>query len=100
RHTRFSRDWSSDVCSADLEGPLMATIPELVGGTEDAARQALDGVEGLHLGRILPVNDAGSERGTVLRAEVNGDEIEAGEEVLQRSEARRAGREARPRRAR
>lgn len=67
------------------EGPLMATIPELVGGTEDAARQALDGVEGLHLGRILPVNDAGSERGTVLRAEVNGDEIEAGEEVLQGS---------------
>src|SRR5690606_35149597 len=21
RHTRFSRDWSSDVCSSDLEGP-------------------------------------------------------------------------------
>src|SRR5690606_39516746 len=33
RHTRFSRDWSSDVCSSDLEGNLMlkadlATINE------------------------------------------------------------------------
>src|SRR5690606_10413029 len=24
RHTRFSRDWSSDVCSSDLENPLIA----------------------------------------------------------------------------
>src|SRR5690606_40936841 len=23
RHTRFSRDWSSDVCSSDLEFPLL-----------------------------------------------------------------------------
>src|SRR5690606_41093262 len=26
RHTRFSRDWSSDVCSSDLSAPL-ATLP-------------------------------------------------------------------------
>src|SRR5690606_40711217 len=25
RHTRFSRDWSSDVCSSDLEAPAYAT---------------------------------------------------------------------------
>src|SRR5690606_40366002 len=34
RHTRFSRDWSSDVCSSDLappsEGDVLATV---VGGT-------------------------------------------------------------------
>src|SRR5690606_14980018 len=27
RHTRFSRDWSSDVCSSDLD-ELQATLPE------------------------------------------------------------------------
>src|SRR5690606_40774077 len=27
RHTRFSRDWSSDVCSSDLIAPL-GTVPE------------------------------------------------------------------------
>src|SRR5690606_39392720 len=30
RHTRFSRDWSSDVCSSDLD---------LLGGTGDRAEQ-------------------------------------------------------------
>src|SRR5690606_40098531 len=25
RHTRFSRDWSSDVCSSDLEGATLYT---------------------------------------------------------------------------
>src|SRR5690606_39500463 len=27
RHTRFSRDWSSDVCSSDLEAPRSARVP-------------------------------------------------------------------------
>src|SRR5690606_39703521 len=27
RHTRFSRDWSSDVCSSDLKEVLMAAQP-------------------------------------------------------------------------
>src|SRR5690606_40653507 len=26
RHTRFSRDWSSDVCSSDLDSPRNCTI--------------------------------------------------------------------------
>src|SRR5690606_11507659 len=31
RHTRFSRDWSSDVCSSDLDGPPALTLgPELL----------------------------------------------------------------------
>src|SRR5690606_40368600 len=34
RHTRFSRDWSSDVCSSDLAGlaalPLLLSIPGIV----------------------------------------------------------------------
>src|SRR5690606_40204976 len=27
RHTRFSRDWSSDVCSSDLEFSFTANVP-------------------------------------------------------------------------
>src|SRR5690606_39375704 len=29
RHTRFSRDWSSDVCSSDLASPRRAAAPRL-----------------------------------------------------------------------
>src|SRR5690606_39775471 len=28
RHTRFSRDWSSDVCSSDLDPPAILARPE------------------------------------------------------------------------
>src|SRR5690606_40677454 len=30
RHTSFSRDWSSDVCSSDLEGETLSRIWELI----------------------------------------------------------------------
>src|SRR5690606_40313219 len=36
RHTRFSRDWSSDVCSSDLLAPMIATDRPLI-----AAMQAV-----------------------------------------------------------
>src|SRR5439155_14433602 len=38
RHTRWPRDWSSDVCSSDLHGALYADLADLV-----AAR---DGIRG------------------------------------------------------
>ena len=66
-------------------GPLMAEIPELEGGSEDAAREAIDGVEGLMLGRVFPQNTPGVERGTVLNAQVGGSDVESGDEVLQGS---------------
>src|SRR5690606_40570457 len=28
RHTRFSRDWSSDVCSSDLKKEIVLELPE------------------------------------------------------------------------
>src|SRR5690606_394416 len=28
RHTRFSRDWSSDVCSSDLPGDIIEVVPQ------------------------------------------------------------------------
>src|SRR5690606_39974543 len=31
RHTRFSRDWSSDVCSSDLSCTFMPLLPASVG---------------------------------------------------------------------
>ena len=67
------------------DGPLMAKIPSLVGGTEEAARAALGGDSGLQLGRILPLNDPEAAAGTVLAAEVDGDEVDEGEEVLEGS---------------
>src|SRR5690606_40127861 len=31
RHTRFSRDWSSDVCSSDLFSSLLITVSGITG---------------------------------------------------------------------
>src|SRR5690606_20144350 len=36
RHTRFSRDWSSDVCSSDLEGRLPDMLVAALGGGSNA----------------------------------------------------------------
>src|SRR5690606_40607786 len=35
RHTRFSRDWSSDVCSSDLERPARSDPPRPAAGCVD-----------------------------------------------------------------
>src|SRR5690606_10963301 len=40
RHTRFSRDWSSDVCSSDLLDPRM-TIGDIIGEGMDVHRMYL-----------------------------------------------------------
>src|SRR6266511_192338 len=59
RHTRFSRDWSSDVCSSDL-GALEAAgvIPPLGGEVESAAAE-LDALAGeIGPDRPLPENEA------------------------------------------
>src|SRR5690606_40881875 len=72
RHTRFSRDWSSDVCSSDLFG-LPLEVEE-------------------SLAIFLPYGaafaDGGEEGG-------GGDEVEIGRK---RSEERRVGKECRARR--
>src|SRR5690606_41201206 len=36
RHTRFSRDWSSDVCSSDLSAPPDAPAPSATSPTSEA----------------------------------------------------------------
>src|SRR5690606_39376327 len=50
RHTRFSRDWSSDVCSSDLHQQCRAAVTQLQRtlrvagrpGLEDIAQRLLD----------------------------------------------------------
>src|SRR5690606_7664072 len=45
RHTRFSRDWSSDVCSSDLGGKKTAKIYDLYGfcGERSGSARCVDG---------------------------------------------------------
>src|SRR5690606_39364535 len=46
RHTRFSRDWSSDVCSSDLSPPVILETdegPGMTGGELPGIDHALNG---------------------------------------------------------
>ena len=67
------------------EGPKMASVPVLIGSSEAQARKALDGHNGLGLGRILPRNDPDAEAGTVLEAKADGRPVAEGDEVLEGS---------------
>src|SRR5690606_40076869 len=91
RHTRFSRDWSSDVCSSDLNllgvsivrelGPVLAAI--LVAGRSGSAITAQIGVM-----RVTQELDAMQVMG-----------ISPGKRLVlpRRSEERRVGKECRSR---
>src|SRR5690606_41014547 len=46
RHTRFSRDWSSDVCSSDLTGTLIEQLESLPAASREQAVARLREVEG------------------------------------------------------
>src|SRR5256885_12248887 len=82
RHTRLQGDWSSDVCSSDLE---------LVGKVIDAVAEA-DAGEELPGARGCAVVAAELERHLhVLERGERGDELKA------RSEERRVGKECRSR---
>src|SRR5690606_39859621 len=83
RHTRFSRDWSSDVCSADLEavkkygGALASTLALLAD-----AHQGVYKIKGL-----MDIIRGG--QGQVLQARMRAiDEVRS---VVNRSAERRVG---------
>src|SRR5689334_24348237 len=80
RHTRWNCDWSSDVCSSDLEQRSSAR-PELLERTAACSRQALEGFPGdpFTVEYAMEVKRCGA------------DAIEA------RSEERRVGKEGRSR---
>src|SRR5690606_41179269 len=93
RHTRFSRDWSSDVCSSDLEPvmqPLVLEAPEgggpcvvLVAGVNGAGKTTTIGKMAHHY--------RAQGKKVMLAA---GDTFRAAAvEQLKRSEERRVGKE-------
>src|SRR5690606_39551433 len=84
RHTRFSRDWSSDVCSSDLLG--------------DQRASRIDGVEPPLTGRLADLwrHPVGREQQRATRRDLlkGVDKYRA-----LRSEERRVGKECRARRS-
>src|SRR5690606_41010146 len=91
RHTRFSRDWSSDVCSSDLQpcrdGARMREVLRL-----DIGGQAIHRVVGdAHRVVVILVGDDGKHRAEYLLA-LDGH---AGPYMAERSEERRVGKECR-----
>src|SRR5207253_6823581 len=98
RHTRWPRDWSSDVCSSDLESREVIITR---------------GIHARHLGGFTPdqrasglsaaLGDGRNDRRRNLVVELAGRVIIEEEQWLgaldDRSEERRAGKEGRPRKA-
>src|SRR5690606_41202450 len=83
RHTRFSRDWSSDVCSSDLGAGAPAAA-------ESRASYKADPV---HSSVVFNIEHAGAARFWGYISEVSGDfELSS-----DRSEERRVGKESRSR---
>src|SRR5437870_2920581 len=55
RHTRWPRDWSSDVCSSDLDGDAAAHAGEVAGG---AGLAAVEGADAEALGEVAVGDEA------------------------------------------
>src|SRR5690606_40694582 len=93
RHTRFSRDWSSDVCSSDLEdgGIVECTTDEHIIHAENALVRT--GGE-----RRLERVDIDARKSD-KRADANGHQYQKGKDdafakLFDRSEERRVGKES------
>src|SRR5690606_41040778 len=93
RHTRFSRDWSSDVCSSDLylglatgDGPKLLALLVLVAGNGLLAGVGLLVMIRPFLGEALPTPRPPHEAPIAMLA---------GPVLLGRSEERRVGEEGR-----
>src|SRR6266511_6006686 len=85
RHTRFSRDWSSDVCSSDLDADHAEEgLDALVGVQEDRADPQLGGAFGVPvalLGDTLVLvgveHVLGGERSVGPVGQVGGQRVQA-----------------------
>src|SRR5690606_39578179 len=88
RHTSFSRDWSSDVCSSDLVGYSGADLENLLNEAAIAAVQR-------HAREIAP-EDVEQARDKIALGRVR-DGVEVSDEDRRRSEERRVGKEGRSR---
>src|SRR5690606_40843461 len=83
RHTRFSRDWSSDVCSSDL-ADLLGVSPTTIARWANSGKLAYMRTPAGHRRFSLEVIEQ-------LRAPAEGGAVSS------RSEERRVGKECRPR---
>src|SRR5579859_5277264 len=61
RHTIFDCDWSSDVCSSDLEGPMVPTVTENHRHALRDPTRGLAAVEDGHL--VAPGHELVDDRG-------------------------------------
>src|SRR5690606_39683845 len=96
RHTRFSRDWSSDVCSSDLAQVWQQQLDLLARRIEGSIGDTLLLVEHEPVytwGKRTPPEHMGA--GTDALRALGADTFE----VERRSEERRVGKEGRARRA-
>src|SRR5690606_40521991 len=93
RHTRFSRDWSSDVCSSDLVDRVGDRLPDpdVVVRLARLVEREVPVVVRPHLPELEAV--VPGERGDLLRRDVVGPVDLPGLE--RRSEERRVGEEGR-----
>src|SRR5690606_41040390 len=89
RHTRFSRDWSSDVCSSDLPSPRRPRSAGRGAGGGGAMTRILTGTE---VADLLAV-DVGTVKAMTARGELPALVRVADELLISegRSEARRVG---------
>src|SRR5207253_5183039 len=97
RHTRWPRDWSSDVCSSDLR-----FVADFIGASTVLEARALEAraVEiagGLRIDVRLPRPLVPGEH---VRLLIRPERVELGEGADTRSEERRVGKESGERRAR
>src|SRR5256884_3894592 len=87
RHTRCSRDWSSDVCSSDLADVLECSVAELTGEPVPATSSS-------HAAALATIQDVR----LALAAATYGPDEESGRPLTSlRSEERRVGKECRSR---
>src|SRR5207253_5671612 len=95
RHTRWPRDWSSDVCSSDLvdRGPIHVMLPSRLGFTFRGTRSLGDSVRIASSRRAAVDTTWPLPWGEVARVREHYNE-------LRRSEERRVGKECRSRWAR
>src|SRR5690606_40618213 len=91
RHTRFSRDWSSDVCSSDLKSILVSYILNIETSTRNCSVSIANSGQTVALREIATEGFSHAEK---LHVFVNEVMAEAG---ISRSEERRVGKEWRSR---
>src|SRR2546430_11958403 len=80
RHTRFDCDWSSDVCSSDLE--TLRRLVEMGGDFVQRRKFVLDAAAGMAVDAVLEILKAAADTSqrTISHSLVRSEERRVGEE--------------------